>query len=329
MWNVLKRIGLILMLSILIALQITGCASGQTEAPSAPPEQVQLQLHWRHTIQFLGFYVAQNRGYYSEEGLEVITTPATETSEMDKIPGRVALGDIEFSTNGYSTLMANINAEISIIAAIYQFSPSTLFARADSGIINLEDLAGHTIVIKSEAWRTVAIEMLQEAGLTADDVTFVPGGFDMTPFYEGEVDVWTGFLTNEVIQARQLGFDVITFPLYEYGVQEYQNMIYTSQALLNSNPDKAVRFLRASLRGWEWAVEHPEEAVDIMLEMFPEMASDRNFHLQAFRASIPLISYQDLPIGSIECQEAKFKGKVLPPKFCTDEILREVWSGEP
>ncbi len=328
MWDMIKRIGLFLMLSVL-AFQMAGCASSQTEAPPAPLEEVQLQLQWRHSIQFLGFYVAKNRGYYAEEGLEVVINPSIDASEMDKIPGRVARGDIEFSTNGYSTLMANINAEISIIAAIYQFSPSTLFAKADSGIITLEDLAGHTIVIKSEAGRTVAVEMLQEAGLTADDVTFVPGGFDMTPFYEGDVDVWKGYLTNEVIRARQQGFDIITWPFYEYGIQEYSNMIYTSQALLEGNPDKAVRFLRASLRGWEWAVENPEEAVEIMLEMFPEMAPDRDFHLQAFRASIPLISYQDVPIGSIECQAAKFKGKALPPKFCTDEILRKVWSGEP
>lgn len=259
MWNMIKRIGLILMLAI-PAFQITGCAPSQTEALPAPPEQVQLQLSWRHTIQFLGFYVARNRGYYAEEGLEVIISPAIEASEMDKIPGRVARGDIDFATSGQSVLMANINAEITIIAAIYQFSPATLFARADSGIITLGDLAGHTIVIKSEAWRMVAVEMLHEAGLTADDVTFVPGGFDMTPFYEGKVDVWKGYLTNEVIRARQQGFDIITWPFYEYGIQEYSNMIYTSQALLNSNPDKAVRFLRASLRGWEWAVEHPEEA---------------------------------------------------------------------
>ncbi len=316
------------MLSIL-AFQMAGCASSQTETLPAPPEQVQLQLQWRHTIQFLGFYVAQSRGYYAEEGLEVVTYPVTATTEMAKIPERVALGDIDCALNGQGVLEANINAEISIIAAIYQFSPATLFARADSGIITLEDLAGHTIVSKSEVWRALAVEMLQEAGLTADDVTFVPGGFDMTPFYEGDVDVWKGYLTNEVIQARQQGFDIITWPFYEYGIQEYSNMIYTSQALLEGNPEKVTRFLRASLRGWEWAVEHPEAAVGIMLEMFPEMAPDRDFHLQAFRASIPLISYQVVPIGSIDCQKAKSKGIVLPPRFCTDEILRKVWRGEP
>ena len=328
MWNTIKRIGLILMLSIL-AVQMAGCASSQTEAPPAPAEKISLKLSWSHNIQFLGFYVAQSRGYYTEEGLEVVISPVTKTTESDKLLSNVALGNIDFALNGQDVMTANINAEISIIAVIYQFSPTALFARADSGIIVLNDLAGHTIVAKSEAWRMLVIEMLQEVGLTADDVTFVPGGFDMAPFYEGEVDVWTGFLTNEVIQARQHGFDVITFPLYEYGVQEYHNMIYTSQALLNSNPDKAVRFLRASLRGWEWAVEHPEEAVGIMLEMFPEMASDRDFHLQAFRASIPLISYQDVPIGSLDCQRAGFKGDALSPKFCTDEILRKVWAGEP
>ncbi len=141
-----------------------------------------------------------------------------------------------------------------------------LFARADSGIITLEDLAGHSIVVKGEPWRTAIIAMLEQGGLTVDDVVLVPGGFDMAPFYEGEVDVWAGFLTNDVIRARQRGLNLTTWPVYEYGIHKYSNLVYTSQALLGDNPDKAVRFLRATLRGWRHAIENPDEAVAATLQ---------------------------------------------------------------
>ena len=102
--------------------------------------------------------------------------------------------------------------------------------------------------------------MLDSAGLSFDDIEAVPGGYDMMPFYEGEVEVWAGFITNEVVRARQRGLDIVTLPMYEYGLQDYDNMLFTSQASLAEDPGRAMRFLRASLRGWEWAVENPTQA---------------------------------------------------------------------
>jgi NitT/TauT family transport system substrate-binding protein len=88
-----------------------------------------------------------------------------------------------------------------------------------------------------------------------------------------------------------------------------------------TNPDLATRFLRATLRGWEWAVENPAESVDLMLEMFPEMAAEREFHLASFNASIPLIRTGDTPIGWLDCQTKQFHGPSLSEGLCTTDIL--------
>ena len=160
----------------------------------------------------------------------------------------------------------------------------------------------------------------------------VPGGFDMTPFYEGEVDVWAGFITDEVIRARQQGLDLVTFPLHAYGIRNEGQLVYAGQAGLEDNPELAVRFLRASLRGWEWAMENPNEAVDIMLTLFPELADQREFHLASFKASIPLIRPSGKRVGAIDCDA--FADTVLSADIptveglCTTEIVEMAWQDD-
>ena len=122
--------------------------------------------------------------------------------------------------------------------------------------------------------------------------------------------------------------DLVTFPAYEYGVRYSDNMIYTSREALAADPDRAERFLRASLRGWEWAVANPGEAVDIMLERFPEMAADADFHLAAFQASIPLMLPGGVRLGELDCSTPLFLGEPAPEEFCSDEVLNRVQEGD-
>lgn len=303
------------------ALLLVGCIEPAVSMSAAELEPVAMKLSWHHSVQFLGFYVAQGRRYYAEEGLDVTIEPLFDAAEVDRTPQQVAAGDYDFSVGGMTALCAHRDASLTVIAAISQYSPAVFFARADSGIRTPADLAGHRVVVKNETWRALLGDLLACGGLTLDDVEQVPGGFDMTPFYEGEVDVWAGWLTNEVIRARQQGLDIVTLPLYEYGIRHNDNLVYTSRELATTNPDLAARFLRATLRGWEWAVENPTESVDLMLEMFPEMAAEREFHLTSFNASIPLIRTGDTPIGWLDCQAKQFHEQTLSEGFCTTDIL--------
>ena len=154
----------------------------------------------------------------------------------------------------------------------------------------------------------------------------------MTPFFEGGVEVWAGYLNNEVVRARQQGLELVTLPLYEYGIQTNALTLFASQEALAAHPDRAARFLRASLRGWEWAVENPTEAVDIMLDLFPEMAAERDFHLASFDASIPLIRPSGARIGTIDCaawgEHELLADLESSEGLCTTTVLKAAWEGE-
>ena len=314
--------------SLTLLLTLPAACAGDSAGQPSDLEAVSVKFSWHDNSQFLGFYVAQERGYYAEEGLVVTALPLSDSSEMDTTPGLVADGEIDFGVGGLALLLDHRDLAITAIATVYQYSPGVLFARADSGITTPADFAGKTVAIKSESWKAVVKTMLVRGGLTWDDVTAVPSGFDMTPFYEGEVEVWAGFLTNEVVRARQRGLDLVTFPAYEYGARYNDNMIYTSRQTLAADPERAERFLRASLRGWEWAVANPGEAVDIMLERFPEMAAEADFHLASFQASIPLILPGGVSLGTLDCSAPQYMGEPLPDEFCSDEVLSRAREGD-
>lgn len=318
-------------LIFVLVVTLVGCSSEVATPTAIPtstttPDPVSLKLNWRHGIQFLGFYVAQEKGFYAEEGLAINVEAIEETSEVGTLPEVVATGDFDFSMGAGLIVSGQARGTpITVIGTVLQLSPNTFFAHADSGIITPADFAGRTIAIKSQIGRDNLAQLLVTVNLTLDDVIQIDVGFDMTPFYEGEVDVWAGFLNDEVIRARQRDLELVTFPLHEYGIEGTSVALFTSQEQLENNPQLSERFLRASLRGWQWAVDNPTDAVDTMLEIFPEMADERDFHLASFNAYIPLVQVPGTPIGTPDCEDwvsdARFEALDSTENLCTTEIF--------
>lgn len=318
-----------LILVYVIVILLAGCNIPFLN-PTIEPESITLKLTWEHNVQFLGFYMAQTREFYADEGLSVVIEPLLDADEWTELPARVATGEFDFSLG--AGILVDAQAQgvpVTAVAKLWQFSPLTLMARADSGIKTPADLAGRRVAVKGEAWRILLEKLLATQGLTLDDIIEVPVGFDLALFYEGEVDVWVGFLTDDVVRARQQGLELVTFPLYEYGIEDTNMALFTSQQLLNDNPDTVIRFLRATLRGWEWALQHPDEAVDSMIIHFPELAADRAFHVSSFDALIPLIQPSGTRLGAIDCQQwvknERFADLNTTEGLCTTSILEAVW----
>ena len=308
-------------LAFLLVSILAGC--GESDEPTS----ISLKLNWEHGVDFLGFYVAQSQGYYSEEGLAVTIEPLSDPGETNSVFDRVGAGDLDFSAAGLSLVQAQgRGVPVTAIANFNKFGPGTFFARADSGIVTPADLRGRRVVVKNETWRGLLQQFLAQADLSLADIEPVDGGFDMTPFFEGEVEVWAGFINDEVVRARQKGLDLVTFPLHEYGFRGVALTVYTNRKALENDPDRATRFLRASLRGWAWALENPTKAVDAMLALYPEMAAERDFYLASFNATIPLIRPPGTRLGAIDCTNWRAHTlleniKATAEEICTTRIF--------
>lgn len=311
---------------LVIFLSINACQP-EPEPPINIDEivNVRLKLDWQHGSQFLGFYTALMQGYYAELGINVLIEPLTDSSLSSEIASDVESGKYDFGISAQSLLHAQVEGlELTAIANIYKLGPSVFFTKSDSGIVSIADFAGKSIVVKNEGWEENLVLLLANANLELSDVEIIEGGYDMSLFLNGEVEVWSGFLTDEVVKARLAGFELTTFPLYDYGVRSNAVTIYASHTLLRDNPNLAINFVSATIRGWQHAIDNPTESIVDMMELFPSLTETQEFYLASFLAAIPLMLPSGARLGEIDCEAWLGNIPLSSPypvdKFCSTEI---------
>ncbi len=282
--------------SIILLVAVALLAACAPQETAKPPDEVPVQLPWTHSVQFAGFYAAAQQGYYAEEGLQVSLLPApgagTDTIAL-VIDGTADLG-VTFGAGLVAARSQRL--PVTAIATIYRRYALVFMTLADSGIARPHDFPGHTIRTLVPGGSAVAFQaMMTRLGLDPDSVEQVDVGFDLSPFLAGELDIWPGYITNEVLTAREQGYEVNLILPGDYGIHLYGDVLFTTDELIEENPDLVTRFLRATLRGWQWAVENPEEAGPLALRYDPTL--DAAHQAAMMEASVPLIHTGEDHIG--------------------------------
>lgn len=280
-------------LLLLVAVLLPACVPQQG---SAPLEEVTVQLPWTHQYQFAGFYAADQQGLYAQEGLEVNLLASPDPGADVTTP--VLDGAADFGVGFAAGLMVGRSQSrpIKAIAVIYQHYPLAFMTLADSGITRPQDFPGRTIRTLTPGGSAIAFQaMMTRLGLDPDSVEQVDVGYDLAPFFAGDLDIWPGYLPNEPLVARQRGYQVNLILPDDYGVHFYGDVVFATDRLIEGNPDLVLRFLRATLRGWQWAIENPQEAGSLV----PRYDSTKNAAQQAAmtEASAPLVYTGEDHIG--------------------------------
>ena len=136
--------------------------------------------------------------------------------------------------------------------------------------------------------------MLGRVGITPNKVIEVSTG-DFTALYSGEIDVAGGSVANTVIQAKRAGYAVNLIYLDNYGIHFYSDTLFATDDFISANPDIVTRFLRASFRGWTYAVENPETIGPMMLKYDPDV--DSALETEKMVASLPFVNTGEDHIG--------------------------------
>ncbi len=281
----------------IIFILLSACSPKETKNKEL--ETVKVQLGWIHHSQWAGFYAAEKNGYYSEEGIDIELIPrSTPTVNVFDI---VENNEADFGTTNALNLITekSKNRKIKAIAAIYQRDPGVFMSLEESGIIKLEDFPGKRIKQLEPLGNGMVLRaMMNKVGLSIDSMIQIETGFDLSKFFNGEVDIWYGFLTNEVQVARSAGYAVNVIHPNGYGVNIYGTAIFATDSFLNDNPDLVLGFLRATIKGWQWAIGHPIEASGLVMEYNPDL--DEKQELRNFESSIPLIYTAETYIGAMK-----------------------------
>jgi NitT/TauT family transport system substrate-binding protein len=318
-------------------LSMTAC-SVWSQAPTPPPvEPVSLQLHWVTQAQFAGYYVALDKGWYREEGIDLTIHP-----------GGPDLAPVDLVASGMHTFGISLLADLSVaiqqghpvvsIGQIQQANGLLLIARKSSGIREPKDFVGKRIGIWLGNWETQFNALVAQEGIAPNDFELVSQGWSMDPFLEGELDVASAMTYNEYHVVLESGMtpDEITIIDYaDYGLDFPGDALFTSRQMVEDNPDLCARMLRASLRGWQYAIEHPEEAVDIVLKYDETGVQTRDHQLSMMNEIAKLVYVSVRPLGYTDRSDVArmldtlmhyqvLSGPVQPEDIYTNEFWEQV-----
>jgi len=272
-------------------LLVTACGP---QATVQPRDEIKVQLKWIHQAQFAGFYIAQDKGYYTEENIDVTFIPA---GPGINVINRVVNGEADFGVAApeHILLQRSQGQPVVAIATTYRNNPFVLVTRADSGLERPQDLVGKTAMIGGTDGHLQFNAMMKKLGLDPDSVTILPYNFDLTPFYNGEVDIAPAFAAGSLIGILQSGHDVNLIWPSDYGISIYSDTIITTEQTIAGRPDLVTRFLRATLKGHRYGVENSAEALDVSLKYIENADPDTQARMIA--ASQPLIHTGQDQIG--------------------------------
>lgn len=267
--HALQRHSICFALALVLALAC--CAV--SEARAAEPKRAALVLQWQPQAQFAGFYVAHAKGFYREAGVDLEIIPGGQDVVASRL---LATGRAQFATMFLSTgIERRAEAENTGLATVHlaqlvQRSALMLVTRADSGIKEPKDLDGKRVSLWDNEFRLQPRALFQRLGIRP---VIIPQSSTLGLFLRGGVDAASAMWYNEFHTLLASGLDPEDLRVFFYRDLELnfpEDGIYTLETTLRADPGLCRAVVTASLRGWKYALEHPEEALDIVLTRMRE-----------------------------------------------------------
>lgn len=286
---------------VVMSLFIGACG---TLASAAPADKVTVQLGWFHGVEYAGFYTAVEKGYYAEENIEVtLKAGGPEINPIDEVLNSNAQFGI---VSGDSLIMAKTNQQnLVAVATIFRNNPLAITSLSKDNIQKPEDLIGKKIGTYS-ADLSDYFDLPFQAFISRTDLDRESMQFVVIEDFQGANDIKAGrmnamssmFATDQQVMTRQAGDEINLIYYKDYGVDLYINPIVVKEEYVQSNPELITRFIRATMKGYQYAIENPEEVAGIALKYDPSL--DLTYQQEVMKAQIPFIDTGDAPMGTMD-----------------------------
>ncbi|MGQ9593294.1 MAG: ABC transporter substrate-binding protein [Anaerolineae bacterium] len=285
-----RKIGL-LVLGLALTVWAAGCAApAPTPTPTAPSlRPVKVAMGYIPNVQFAPFYVAQSKGYFAEEGLEVTFDYGME-SDLMKLLGT---GELEFVVGSGDQVILARSQGLPVVYVVqwYRRYPVCVVALQEKGIRKPQDLLGKVVGIPGlygasyVGWKALA----RATGLDEARVTLQPIGYtQVAALLEGQVDAAVCYTMNEPIQLREAGHAVDVLEVSDYTTL-VSNGLITNERTIQENPALVTALVRAFLRGLRDTLDDPDAAFTTCLQYVPEAGGENEARQRAvLRTSVDL-----------------------------------------
>jgi NitT/TauT family transport system substrate-binding protein len=308
----------IVLIMLGLALVLSGCSSPESTTNEAST-LIRLPMGYIPNIQYAPFYVAVEKGYFKQAGLELEFDYKFETEGVKL----VAAGELPFTlVSGDQVLPARAQGlPVTYVAAWYQQYPVSVVAKSELGIIVPQDLKGKKIGLPGLFGANyIGLRALLNAGkLNESDVTLDAIGFNQVELVAaGQQDIIVGYSANEPIQLKAQGIAVTEMRVSDYA-QLASNGILTSEKVIAENPELVRAFVGAFLKGLQDTIANPAEAFQLSAPHIPNFSElDAEVQMQILTTSIEQwraeqLGYSD-PQAWENMQEVQFEMGLISEK---------------
>ncbi|WP_345993486.1 ABC transporter substrate-binding protein [Sulfurimonas sp. HSL-1716] len=226
-------------------------------------QKVVLQLSWLNQFQFAGYYVAKEKGFYRDVGLDVDIKEFQNDTDLSSV---IQKGKADFAVGRSSLLIDKINGkDVVALGSIFQESPLILLTRDDANISSVKDLMHKRIMMTNDAKDTASImAMLFSNGIAQKDIKIIPHSFNLNDLINKKTDAMASYISNEPIRMEEKGIGYKIFDPKDYGFYFYSDILFTSSKFIKNNPKLTKDFYEASIKGWRYAFDHISQTAEII-----------------------------------------------------------------
>jgi PAS domain S-box-containing protein len=264
---------------VIVALGVWPGGGGSLTAAETPVERVVLQLKWTHQFQFAGYYAAVQQGYYREAGLEVALVEAQPGRDPvnEVIEGRADFG---VGTSELVVLRAQ-GKPVVVLAAVFQHSPLVLLATGRAAEQDLQALHDKPLMIEPQSAELFAY--FRNEGVDTKKLRIEHHTFSVDDLVSGRVAAMSAYSTDEPFLLQRAKLSYTLFSPRAGGIDFYGDNLFTTEAQARDHPKRVRAFRAASLKGWDYALAHPGEIIDLIRREHPDRKSREHLEFEAER----------------------------------------------
>lgn len=250
------------------------------ELPKKTPfnNKIRVQLKYYHQFQFAGYYAALHKDFYKSEGLDVELLEGGTDSAVDIVVN----GGAEYGISANDILIERINNKpVVLLASIFQSSPSIFLSLQKSDINTAHDLINKRVMLLDEFRDPELLAIFYQEGIPLDNILRLSTTYDINDLINGKTDVLNAYSTNEpyFLKEQNIPYSII-YP-QNYGIDFYGDGIFTTESEIEKHPERVEAFIRASKKGWEYALQNPNEIIDILINQYGVDKSKEHLQFEA------------------------------------------------
>lgn len=281
------------MLLLLFVLFSTCSITSQAYA-NKKLEKVTLQLKWFHQFQFAGYYAALEKGFYEDEGFDV--TLLERDLRFNPVD-QVINGNADFGVTNSELLLHYLKGKpVVLLASIFQHSPLVFLSKTSPLVHSPHGFFGKKVLMSSAPQDIELKSMLQREEISLNELDLIDKFATPEDYLNPDIDIIATNLTNQPYYLDINNIPYSTIYPSTYGVDFYGDSLFTSQKRAKNNPDQVRRFVKASLKGWKYALDHQSELIEIIINKFGSLKSKEHLIYEADKVK-GLISADLVKIG--------------------------------